>query len=486
MRAWLEHEEPTGRHRRRRALAPGARLGSRAPRSSPGCSPMRSAPRRRWLAGGVRGVRRRRRRAHRPQGVARRAPAVARHQRADARRRGRRVALGQWAEAAAVVFLFAVAQALEVRTLERARRAIQLADGPDADRGARPRRGRRAARGRRRRSMPGAVIVVRPGEKIPLDGEVVAGTSAVNQAPVTGESLPADKAPGDEVFAGTINGRGALEVRVTRLRRDTTLARIIHLVERAQAQRAPSQSLVERFARVLHAGRDRAGGRRWPSCRRSRSAPTGASGSTARWCCSSSRARARSSSRRPCPSSRRWPAPPGRACSSRAALHLERTSRVRCVAFDKTGTLTRGAAGGGRRHRAQRRRAAAVVACAAAVEHRSAHPIAQAILRHAPRDGRVRRARRRRAGACRTRRRRARRRRARRHRQPPPVRGAAPVLAATPRAARRARRRAAARRCSSRATARRSASSPSPTGRARRDATRSTCCARRGSRRSCC
>ena len=85
--------------------------------------------------------------------------------------------------------------------------------------------------------------------EIPLDGEVVAGESAVNQAPVTGESLPAEKAPGETVFAGTINGRGALEIRVTRLRRDTTLARIIHLVERAQAQRAPSQTLVERFAR---------------------------------------------------------------------------------------------------------------------------------------------------------------------------------------------------------------------------------------------
>ena len=105
------------------------------------------------------------------------------------------------------------------------------------------------------------VIVVKPGEKIPLDGEVVAGASAVNQAPVTGESLPIDKTPGDEVFAGSINGRGALEVRVTRLRRDTTLARIIHLVEQAQAQRAPSQTFVERFAQSLHAGRDRAGGR---------------------------------------------------------------------------------------------------------------------------------------------------------------------------------------------------------------------------------
>ena len=96
----------------------------------------------------------------------------------------------------------------------------------------------------------GDVVLVRPGDKIPLDGRVAAGDSHVNQAPVTGESLPVLKQPGDEVFAGTINGRGALDVEVTRLRADSTVARIIHLVERAQAQRAPSQTFVDRFARV--------------------------------------------------------------------------------------------------------------------------------------------------------------------------------------------------------------------------------------------
>ena len=89
-----------------------------------------------------------------------------------------------------------------------------------------------------------------PAKRLPLDGRVFAGDSYVNQAPVTGESLPVEKGPGDEVFAGTINGRGALDVLVTRLRRDSTLARIIHLVERAQAQRAPSQAFVDRFARI--------------------------------------------------------------------------------------------------------------------------------------------------------------------------------------------------------------------------------------------
>src|SRR5262249_20000458 len=159
------------------------------------------------------------------------------------------VALGQWSEAATVVFLFAVAQALEARTLDRARTAIRaLMDLTPTEAVV------RGAAGDERidvdRVPLGAIVVVRPGEKIPLDGVVVAGVSAVNQAPVTGESLPIDKGTGDDVFAGTINGRSALEIRVTRLRRDTTLARIIHLVERAQAQRAPSQTLVERFARV--------------------------------------------------------------------------------------------------------------------------------------------------------------------------------------------------------------------------------------------
>jgi Cd2+/Zn2+-exporting ATPase len=159
------------------------------------------------------------------------------------------IVLGQWSEAAAVVLLFAVAQALEARTLDRARGAIRaLMDLTPAEALVRD------AQGERMVAVdlisPGTRIVVRPGEKVPLDGTVVAGASAVNQAPVTGESLPADKGPGDEVFAGTINGRGALDVRVTRLRRDTTLARIIHLVEQAQSERAPAQALVERFARI--------------------------------------------------------------------------------------------------------------------------------------------------------------------------------------------------------------------------------------------
>ena len=91
-------------------------------------------------------------------------------------------------------------------------------------------------------------LLVGPGDRIAFDGEVSSGTSDVNQAPVTGESTPVSKAPGDRIFAGTINGHGSLDVRVTATGDDTTLARIIHLVERAQAQRAPSQAWVDRFA----------------------------------------------------------------------------------------------------------------------------------------------------------------------------------------------------------------------------------------------
>jgi Cd2+/Zn2+-exporting ATPase len=159
------------------------------------------------------------------------------------------VALGEWSEAASVVFLFALAQWLETRAMERARGAIRsLMDLAPAE--ALVRRGGGDVVVSVDDVRIGDVIVVRPGEKIPLDGRVRAGDSHVNESPVTGESLPVEKLPGAEVFAGTINGRGALEVDVTRLGRDSTIARVVHLVERAQAQRAPSQTFVDRFARI--------------------------------------------------------------------------------------------------------------------------------------------------------------------------------------------------------------------------------------------
>jgi Cd2+/Zn2+-exporting ATPase len=155
--------------------------------------------------------------------------------------------IGEWYEAATVIVLFAFAGVLERRSLDRARRAIgALLNVEETDvRVRRPDGDRRVPLAQIR---AGELILLSPGERIPLDGTVVSGFSDVNQAPVTGESVPVTKEPGERVFAGTINGHGALDVRVTAVGEDTTLARIIHLVERAQEQRAPSQAWVDRFA----------------------------------------------------------------------------------------------------------------------------------------------------------------------------------------------------------------------------------------------
>ena len=159
------------------------------------------------------------------------------------------LALGEWLEASSVVFLFALAQWLEARTLERARQAIRaLIDLTPRE--AIVKRGGIERRAAVETVAVGEVVLVRPGDKVPLDGRIVAGHSDVNEAPMTGESLPVEKGPGDEAYAGTINGRGALEIEVSRIGPDTRLARIIHLVEAAQARRAPVQSFVDRFARI--------------------------------------------------------------------------------------------------------------------------------------------------------------------------------------------------------------------------------------------
>ncbi|MCO8123340.1 heavy metal translocating P-type ATPase [Stieleria sp. TO1_6] len=160
------------------------------------------------------------------------------------------IAIGEWFEGAAVAFLFSLSLLLESWSIGRARRAIaslmdltppvahlrdesgEVRDVPPAD-------------------VPvGSTLVVRPGEKIPLDGEVVVGNSDVNQAPITGESVPVEKQVGDELFAGTINGDGLLEMRSTKAAENTTLARIIQLVGDAGSKRAPSEKWVEKFAAI--------------------------------------------------------------------------------------------------------------------------------------------------------------------------------------------------------------------------------------------
>jgi Zn2+/Cd2+-exporting ATPase len=157
-------------------------------------------------------------------------------------------AIGEWSEGAAVAFLFALAELLESFSVARARKALSslLKISPPV---ALLKEGESFREVPVEQVKPDDVIVIKTGSRIPLDGEVIAGESAVDQAPITGESVPVEKKKGDTVFAGTINDEGSLDVRVTRLSSDTTLAKIIHLVEEAQSQKAPSQRFVDAFAR---------------------------------------------------------------------------------------------------------------------------------------------------------------------------------------------------------------------------------------------
>ena len=186
-------------------------------------------------------------------------------------------AIGEHAEAATVIVLFSLGEALEGFTLERARESIRFLTAL-APAEATLVQACMDCEGHRGRELPdgsglyrtgpcpwcdthtqtvavaslalGDVIMVMPGERIPMDGVVRSGQSAVNQAPITGESMPVEKSVGAHVFAGTVNGEGALEIEVTRLAQDNTLARMIHLVEQAQEQKSPAQRFVDRFARL--------------------------------------------------------------------------------------------------------------------------------------------------------------------------------------------------------------------------------------------
>jgi Cd2+/Zn2+-exporting ATPase len=295
------------------------------------------------------------------------------------------MALSQWSEASSVVFLFALAQLLEARAMDRARHAIgALMDLAPTE--ALVRRDGHELRLAVDDVRVGDTVLVRPGEKIPLDGRIAAGESPVNQAPVTGESLPVDKAPGDDVFAGTINGRGALDVLVTRLRRDSTLARIVHLVERAQAQRAPSQAFVDRFARVYT-----------PAVLAlavvvALAPPLLMGGSWGTWF---SRSLVLLVISCPCALVISTPVSIVSALAAAArkgvlikgGARLEKMATLRCVAFDKTGTLTKGRLrvvdvlpvnGSSGRD---------ILHAAASLESRSEHPIGLAIVERALADG---------------------------------------------------------------------------------------------------
>ncbi|WP_090381663.1 heavy metal translocating P-type ATPase [Natronobacterium texcoconense] len=157
------------------------------------------------------------------------------------------ILIGEYWEAAAVVFLFALGNYLEARTMGKTRSALEelLELTPDT---AIVRRDGEEVEVRAREVEPGETVVVKPGAKVPVDGEVTGGESAIDQSPVTGESVPVHKDAGDEVYAGTINQEGALEVVATGTGRDTTLERIIRRVEEAQEAKAPTETIIERFA----------------------------------------------------------------------------------------------------------------------------------------------------------------------------------------------------------------------------------------------
>jgi len=293
------------------------------------------------------------------------------------------MALGDWCEAATVAFLFALALLLESWSVERARLAIRaLMDlAPPTARCLHSDDG--DAVEQRVDTVPiGTTILVRPGEKIPLDGTVAQGHTMVNQAPITGEAVLVPKTVGDEVFAGTINGDSAFTFRTTKPASDTTLARIIHLVAEAKSRRAPREQWVERFARVytptmmvlaglLATLPPLLGGGPWNlwvynalvllviacPCALVLSTPVSVvAGLTAA-------ARA------------------GVLIKGGAAL--EAPARLRAIAFDKTGTLTCGQPTVQEVIPLHGHTVQELLTCAAALEAHSAHPLARAILQKA-------------------------------------------------------------------------------------------------------
>jgi Cd2+/Zn2+-exporting ATPase len=297
-------------------------------------------------------------------------------------------AMGEWAEAGGVVTLFALANFLEARSLDRARKATAdlFADSPETA------VIREGGVGGRERTVaaeevrPGDLLILRPGERVPVDAIVYKGISDLNEAMITGESIPVEKQEGDPLYAGSVNGRGLLLAEATRPLSESTYARILRRVEEAQSQKAPIQTFMERFAAVYTPAVLAA------AVLVAALPPLLGQGALEDWAY-----RALVLLVIACPCAIVLAAPIVTVAALTRATregilvkggnHLETLGKVRAIAFDKTGTLTRGHLKITRVRATEGTPEEEVVRLAGAVEAGSAHPAAEAVRHEARRRG---------------------------------------------------------------------------------------------------